>query len=284
MYAPPPSTKQVFCDLSTAQARVESDVTRFNAKYADYQSSDASDDEKFLRFGSFLPDYKERQSSFLSEYGQPDIRKFIDRIMPNGGILQVEQRINIAYPGQHDHTHRYYFSSSGNGVNKVYLFKNYDDESKWVVREDKENTKVHCENLTYSSLGFGQSDRFWAQYAHFGLWELEHGGDLPTANSIIKSHFARFFENREWQFKNGNPLFKAEVTYDGERVEPFDKLTLLRAMQKTLGANLPPLMRKYMDRLGQAQTAETLEDLRALKLPTADFNRAVQLRGMTNSL
>jgi hypothetical protein len=280
MYTPP-STQEVLSDLSAAQARVESDVTRFNTVYADYQTSD---NKNSLRFSLFLPNYKQRQDSFLSKYGQPLIRKFIDRIMPNGGIVKVYQRVNVLHPGQHDHLHRYYFGSNGIGENKVYLLKFYDDETKWIVRENPEFTKVTCQNLTCSSLGFDQSNHFFGSYVRFENHSLPSSCTFQGADNIMRSYFTRFFEDPEWQFKNGNPLFRAEVTYDGKTVAPFDKLTLLQAMQETLGANLPPLMVNYMNRLGQAQTAKTLEDLRALELPTADFDRAALQLGMTKSL
>jgi hypothetical protein len=204
--------------------------------------------------------------------------------MPNGGIVKLDQRVNVLHPGQHDHLHRYYFGSKGIGENKVYLLKFYDDERKWIVRENPEFTKVTCQNLTYSSLGFDQSNHFFGSYAHFENNSLQLRCTSHGADNIMRSYFTRFFEDPEWQFKNGNPLFRAEVTYDGKTVAPFDKLTLLTAMQETLGANLPPLMVNYMDRLELVKTATTLENLRALELPTADFDRAALQLGMTKSL
>lgn len=285
MYVPPPqSTKELFGDLSTVQAHVASDVNTFNTIYKDYESSK---DKKAMRFSLSLPDYKSRQDRFLSEYNnrpylQPSIRNFIDEILPNGGALQVEHRVNPAYPGQHDHKHRYYFGSAGNGADKIYLFKLYDDETKWVVRMNPELTKVTCKNLTYSSLGLTGSDSFYGYFASFKYRGIDAESSFDRASNIMHRYCTYFFEDPEWQFKKGNPLFWAEVTYDGERVEPFDKLTLLTAMQKTLGAKLPPLMINYMERLERAKTASTVEALQALQLPTADFTRALKANGLVN--
>ena len=90
MYAPP-SAKEAFGNLSKAQARVASDVTRFNTVYAAYQNSKESPP-----YNLSLPTYKSRQDRFLFiRDAEPLIKNFIDRIMPNGGIVKVDQRVNV---------------------------------------------------------------------------------------------------------------------------------------------------------------------------------------------
>jgi hypothetical protein len=280
----PPSTIQEFCDFSAAHNRIVESINFIKNNLASNGCSH-NIEHKPLQILEVFGDANFKKFHNLDH--QPKFRQFVDIILPNGGGLYVGQRRNIRHPGQHDHLHRYYFGSKGYGDNKAYVFRLYDDERRWVKRKYPENARIHNYSLSYNALGKYedlQSSRLDGCCSPYTSLSYLHRSGIPYTDNRIHSYFSLYFERPEWEFRNGNPLISAEVTYDGETVEPFDKLTLLKAMQETLGAKLPPLMLDYMDRLGRAKTAETLEDLRALNLPTADFDRAVQLRGMTNSL
>ncbi len=279
----PPSTIQEFADFSAAHARIAASVTFITDSLQNGHSNN-TDSEPLQILDVFGNPNFER---FHNLHNQPKLRKFVDRVLPNGGVLYVGQRRNILHRGQHDHLHRYYFGSKGYGDNKAYVFRLYDDEKRWVKRKYPENARIHNYSLSYNALGTYEDlerarlDGCCSPYTSSSYLPRN---SIAYTDNRIHSYFSLSFERPKWEFRNGNPLITAEVTYDGETVKPFDKLTLLRAMQETLGAKLPPLMVNYMDRLGHAQTAPTPEDLRALELPTADFDRAVLQLGMTNSL
>jgi hypothetical protein len=279
----PPSTIQEFCDFSAAHDRIVESINFIQNNLSNGCSHNI--EHKPLQILEVFGDANFKKFHNLDH--QPKFRQFVDIILPNGGGLYVGQRRNILHPGQHDHIHRHYFGSKGYGDNKAYVFRLHDDERRWVKRKYPENARIHNYSLSYNALGTYEDlerARLDGCCSPYTSSTYLPKNSIAYTDNRIHSYFSLSFERPEWEFRNGNPLITAEVTYDGETVAPFDKLTLLKAMQETLGANLPPLMVNYMDRLELVKTATTLENLRALNLPTADLNRAMQLQGLTKSL
>lgn len=164
----------------------------------------------------------------------------IDALLPQGGVIGIVQGVNIARPGQHKHGHEYYLGKKDD----CYLLYYYDDESKWVDRDDVSNSKLHEFSYTLSGLGFRDFT------GKLDANSINRWNDGNKFDEHLKSHFVRFFEGEYWQFKpNGEPSIKAVKTLDGKNVEVCNTFEILQTLQSNGHANFPDQMISYINSL-----------------------------------
>jgi hypothetical protein len=296
---PPPTIQQAWQKFSALSAQAGSVARSYR--------SDAKDPS------GFYDDFLKHEQQFLQSE-PPKFCQLIDRLLPDGGLIEIMQKVNIFKSGNHNHKHLYFMGRLGVGDDTIYIFYCHDDETLFTTRKNKNDIVLHEIGITYSVLGFHYNsrktpavkeiintpstinfndDKRFLNITELNLlnakaneWNPPHlpnyGKDIYEGfieknkrDELFHYNFTRFFEVRYFNFRpNKNPFIVAKATYDGQKVEHFNKLTLLNAMEKHVGAKFPPLMLCYMERLELAMSALDSVDLNELGLPQADLIQA----------
>lgn len=227
--------------------------------------------EDFRRVGTYFRGADIRSPTSKHYSGRiplPPIQaiQVINALLPEGGVLGIRQSVMIAEPGDHAHNHEYYLAKSGK-TDPFYLFRLYDDETRWRKRNDTYNTKIHQCYSVLSSMGEDASFIHpLSAYSNPHLKTVRF--DQSQLVIDIRWRFLKVFENDYLLFnKSGEPVIGAIVTTDGKTTQPYDTLHLLQTIYEIGGIKCPDKMQAYMKKLEQQQTAGAIRPANHTQAP-----------------
>jgi hypothetical protein len=175
------------------------------------------------------------------------------------------------------------------GITYSALGFHYNGETTYAAKEIVDRTKTIDFNdySQFPDLTNQHGNEWKPPYIpSYNRDSYDHGIEEMHIDSVFYNDFTRFFENEDHNFKpngyplgEGNPRIKAKVTFDGQTVEDFNKLALLKILYQF--ANIPPKMANYMKRLEL-----TMRDgnLAISGLPVEDLRRIQAAREATQAL